>query len=112
MRYGVFPIKPLAVATGSMTPNVNIGDIVIIKKCKAKEIKVNDVIEYKLDKISVIHRVIAIEKKGEEKIYITKGDNNDRKDSLPVKENQIIGKIIVKVKYLGYPAVWFSKNSD
>lgn len=109
---GIFPIKPLAVATGSMKPNIDIGDIVIIKKCDPYEIEIDDVIEYKLDNISIIHRVVAIETTGEEKQYITKGDNNDDQDMLQVKEEQIVGKVIAKVKYLGYPAIWFNKNSD
>ena len=44
---GIFPIRPLGIATGSMKPTLNVGDLVFIKKCNANSIEVNDVIEYK-----------------------------------------------------------------
>ena len=41
---GVFPIKPLGVASGSMTPELYIGDLVLIKKCTANDVKIGDII--------------------------------------------------------------------
>lgn len=57
---GIFPIKPVGIATGSMEPQIHIGDLAIIKKCTANDVKLNDIIEYQLDGYTVIHRVIEI----------------------------------------------------
>ena len=55
---------------------------------------------------TVIHRVIEKKQKNGEYIFITKGDNNKSADSKPVYEDQVIGKCILKIRYLGYPAIW------
>ncbi len=77
---GIFPLKPIGVASGSMKPNINIGDVVIIKKCTANDIEVNDIIEYKRKNFSVIHRVIEKYQVDGEIFFITKGDNNKTAD--------------------------------
>lgn len=103
---GLFPIKPIAVLTGSMTPGIAVGDVVIVKKCSPKQISVGDIIEYQLDGFSIIHRVIEIKEVNNELCFVTKGDNNKAPDSELVKESQVIGKSLCSIKYLGYPAVW------
>ena len=40
--------------------------------------------------------------------FVTKGDNNNSPDSKEVIEDQLIGKVIFKIKYIGYPAIWFN----
>lgn len=105
---GIFPIKPVAVATGSMEKELNVGDIVIIKKCNANDINVGDIIEYKMEGYTVIHRVIEKKQTKGEYSFITKGDNNGNPDKEPVKEDQLIGKVIFKIRYLGYPAIWLN----
>ena len=108
---GIFPIKPIGVATGSMKPSINVGDLMIIKKCNANDIKVNDIIEYTKDDYSVIHRVIEIHQEDGEFFFITKGDNNDAQDSDPVREKQLKGKAIARIPYLALPTIWIDSLS-
>ena len=103
---GIFPIKPVAIATGSMQNELHIGDVAIIKKCDADDIEEGDIIEYQMEGYTVIHRVMKKTQKNGDFSFITKGDSNDTEDSEPVTENQIIGKVIFKIRFLGYPAVW------
>lgn len=103
---GVFPIKPVAIATGSMIPEIDVGDVAIIKKCNANDVIVNDIIEYQMEGYTVIHRVIEKRQSKGEYTFITKGDNNNAADINPVTEDQIIGKCVFQIKYIGYPAVW------
>jgi len=103
---GIFPIKPVAIATGSMEKELFAGDVAIIKKCNSNDIIVGDIIEYQMEGYTVIHRVIEKNQRNGEFYFITKGDNNKMPDALEVKENQIIGRVIFKVKYIGYPAIW------
>ncbi len=103
---GVFPVKPIAVATASMEPEIFIGDVAIIKKCNVNDVIVGDIIEYSLDDITVIHRVVKKEQIKGEILFTTKGDNNRQEDDLKVNESQLLGKVIFKIKYIGYPSIW------
>lgn len=103
---GIFPIKPVAIASGSMEKTINVGDIAIIKKCNANDVIVGDVVQYKMEGFTVVHRVMEKKQKNGEFYFITKGDNNPTADSKEVREDQVIGKLIFVVRYLGYPAVW------
>ena len=103
---GIFPIKPVAIATGSMEKTIFVGDIAIIKKCNPNDIIVGDIIEYQMEGYTVIHRVIEKKQNNGEFSFITKGDNNGVPDKDAVREDQLIGKMIFKIKYLGYPAIW------
>ncbi len=105
---GIFPIKPLAIASGSMEKAISVGDVAIIKKCKANDVNVGDIIEYKMEGYTVVHRIVEKKQKNGEFIFVTKGDNNARPDAKEVKEDQLIGKVIFNVKYLGYPAIWLN----
>lgn len=105
---GVFPIKPIAIASGSMEKELYVGDVVIVKKCNANDIVNGDIIQYQMKGYTVIHRVIEKKQKNGEYYFTTKGDNNPSEDKESVKEDQVLGKVIFKVKYLGYPAIWLN----
>lgn len=109
---GIFKYKPVSVMSNSMYPIFKRGDIVITEKISgeiSKNIKKYDIIEYILDDIIVMHRIIAIEKHGDKVLYITKGDNNNTVDKKKVKPEQVIGIIKFKVPVLGYPSVWLNE---
>ena len=106
---GIFPIKPVAIASGSMEKELYTGDIAIIKKCNANDVEVGDIIEYQMEGYTVIHRIMEKKQKKGEYFFVTKGDNNDAEDAKEVSESQLIGKIIFKIKYLGYPSIWINK---
>lgn len=95
------------IATGSMEPAYNVGDVLISKEIAPEEIKVGDNIAYrgevKVLKGKVItHQVISTQK-GEDGKYkiITKGISNTEEDP-EISEEQVYGKIIYKVKTLSY----------
>ena len=104
---GIFPIAPISIASASMIPEFNIGDVAIIKKCNVNDITVGDIIQYRMEGYTVVHRVVKKNQSGGRVTFITKGDNNNSPDSDPVTEDQLIGKAIFKIKYIGYPAIWF-----
>lgn len=94
------------VATGSMVPQYEVGDILISKEIDPSQIKVDDDIVYRgkegsfKDRI-VTHRVISVrEKEGQYKI-ITKGIANIEEDP-EITEDQVYGKVIYKVKTLSF----------
>lgn len=108
---GIFPIKPVAIASGSMEPELYVGDIAIIKKCNSNDVEEGDIIEYQMEGYTIIHRIKHKNQKNGQFIFITQGDNNNTEDSKPVTEEQLIGKVIFKIKFLGYPAIWLHNLS-
>ena len=108
---GIFPIKPIGIASGSMEPNYNVGDVVLVKKCNANDIQVGDVIEYVRKDYSVIHRVKEKYQEDGEFFFITKGDNNGEDDKDPVSETKVKGKVIARIPYLALPTIWIDRLS-
>ena len=108
---GIFPIKPIGIASASMAPKINIGDMIIIKKCSSNDIEINDVIEYRRGNYSVIHRVTDKYQIDGQTYFITKGDNNKDVDNEPVKEEQLRGKAIGRIPYVAMPTIWLEKLS-
>ena len=109
---GIFPIKPIAIATGSMEKEICVGDVAIIKKCNSNDVNVGDIIEYQMEGYTVVHRIIEKRQNNGRFSFITKGDNNNAPDRDEVKEDQLIGKVIFKIKYIGYPAIWMHLLQD
>lgn len=95
------------IATGSMEPEYNVGDVLIAKEIAPEEIKVGDNIAYRgevkaLKGKVITHQVIAIKKEEDGKYrLITKGISNTEEDP-EISEEQVYGKIIYKVKTLSY----------
>lgn len=82
------------VATGSMSPTINVGDVVIVKI--TKEVNKNDIIVFKEENNFITHRLIQ---KEEGKI-ITKGDANNSEDK-SITEDSILGKVITIIPQIG-----------
>lgn len=110
---GVFPVKPLVIASNSMAPKIHRGDIVIIKDSDVKKVKKGDIIRYKMEGYYVVHRVVkkTYDEKGN-LTFIMKGDNNDDVDLYPVKESQYAGTIKFNIPYLGYPTLILGELLD
>ncbi len=107
---GVFKYQMLGIGSNSMQPKISRGDAVIIKKIKTeKEIKKGDIIAYKTSDRIIIHRIVKIKTKNNEKIYTTKGDANNTEDNVEIKVKNIKGKVIVKIPYISYPSVFISE---
>jgi len=99
-----FGIKTYVIISGSMEPNLNIGDIVIARSIEnqEEEIKVGDIISYRKGHSVITHRIVDIKKDENGILRITaKGDNNNVKDSEDILINNIEGKVIGVISKLG-----------
>lgn len=109
---GFLHYKPIVIMSNSMKGTFSKGDIVIVEKINSKNIdslKRNDIIEYKLNNTSIIHRIIDVKDDINKKLFITKGDNNKSSDKEPVRSNQIVSKVKFSIPKLGYPSVYFKE---
>lgn len=97
------------VLSGSMEPVISIRDIVVTKKIAEEKLEIGDIITFvspdsRFGGISITHRII--DKYYDESIgsytYRTRGDANNVADSALVPNENIIGKVILRVPKLGY----------
>ncbi len=83
----------LVIKSGSMYPELDINDIIIVKKCKNYEI--GDIITYNYqNKYFITHRIIEKNKNS----FITKGDNNNSEDLEDIKIQNVKGKVILIIR--------------
>lgn len=95
----VFGYRAYVIITDSMKPNLNIGDIILIQKTENDQIDTGDIVTYKVSENSerITHRIV--EKSSD--IYVTKGDNNKLEDKNIVRFENIEGKYIYKIPFIG-----------
>ena len=106
---GYFKYYAIAVATGSMVPNINKGDVVIVnQKYNENDLKKGIVIAYKYNEKIVVHRIYKIIKSKDIIIY-TKGDANNEVDKWKVSKDMVIGTVKQKIPIIGYPTVWLNE---
>ena len=104
----MFRFSALAIGSPSMAKTINKGDMVIIDK-NAKDIKVKDVIAFEEQGRVIVHRVISIDDLNDIRLYQTKGDANPTKDGWKVNDNTLVGKVVLRIRWLGWPTVKLSE---
>lgn len=98
----IFGYSVFSTETGSMSPTMEKGDIVIIKI--GDEIREKDIITYKKEDVFITHRIEQIN--GDS--IIAKGDNNNTEDE-PIKKDEVVGKAVFIINNV---EVWKKVFSD
>lgn len=101
-------ISVYTIVSPSMTDTINVYDVVVnIRVKRAEHIEVGDIITYKSksslsEGMTITHRVVGIDKESNGNIrYITQGDNNSEPDATLVEFEDVIGKEILIIPWLG-----------
>ena len=99
----VFGYKILQVMSGSMSGEFETGDTILIKEIKNEsDLKIGDIITYRIEKNTMVtHRIVNITKIGEKLNYTLKGDANNTEDSEKVTFSNIEGIYIRKLNLIG-----------
>jgi len=95
----LFGYKFFNVISGSMKPNLEIGDIVIIKEIE--NINKGDIITFKQQDSIITHRVVDIIKEDGKIYYQTKGDKNNSNDENLVEYKDIEGIYVYRIPKIG-----------
>lgn len=96
----IFGIHPFIVLSGSMENEIKTGAVAYADtKAKVEDVKIGDIIVFKVGESQVTHRVIAI---NDNNTFTTKGDANATEDLAPVKFEDFGGQTIFSIPYLGY----------
>jgi len=101
-----------AIRSGSMSPALDTGSLVITRPVNPYSIDIGDVIAYHPPTnpdILVVHRVAGIDN-GSPLSFRTKGDANNSLDSYMVPAESILGQVSFHVPWIGY-LVGFAKSS-
>lgn len=101
-------ISIYTIVSPSMTPNVNVYDVVVnVRVNDPEKIEIGDIITFKSqaatsEGMTITHRVIAIDQLPDGTYeYMTQGDNNPEPDSSYVMFDNVIGKEIITIPGLG-----------
>lgn len=114
LNSNIFRYWMAVVASGSMEPTIEVGDVIIVdKKYKNNldKIQEGDVLVFTMSGKIYTHRVIKVIVKNGEYSFVTKGDRKGQaQDSWTVTKSEVVGVSKHTVKYVGLPAIWL-KNA-
>ncbi len=103
----LFGYSLFRVSSGSMEPELGIGDIILVQKFEGNNLNKGDIVTYvatdgEMSGKLITHRVVKepYEENGETYL-VTKGDAN-QDDDKPAKLSRIEGKLIIKIGFLKY----------
>ena len=100
------PINLYTIISPSMTPNINVYDVVVTTKTNTSKLKVGDIISFYTNEVNVngltiTHRIYQIGEQDDGRYFKTKGDYNQYVDKWTVRESDIVGKVLFKIPQLG-----------
>jgi len=101
---GFLGVQPTIIYSGSMRSAIDVGDIVLVSEVPIDEIQKGDIVQFKNENMSipVVHRVYDIIESENNKVFVTKGDDNDNPDREPVLPNHIMGKVVFNLPKIGW----------
>ena len=108
-QYTVFGHPSMIVVSGSMSPTIKTGDLIIdrpVSPGQAGKLHVGQIISFRATasrkSIVITHRIHAITSVDGHTAYFTKGDVNNAPDADPVPANSIVGLYFTRVSRGGY----------
>lgn len=94
----------LVVESGSMSPAISTGSMIFVQT--QEDYSVDEVLTFKAsaddNALPTTHRLIEIVNSNEQTLFRTQGDANDAPDSELIPQDQVIGKVIFSIPYIGY----------
>ena len=103
-----FGKKAFVIISGSMIPEIQIGDVVIVDE--TDNVKVGDIIAFRRESTVIVHRIVKEMNVKENVMYQTKGDNNNVEDPELVEVSSIEGVCVGKIPYIGKILMWLYNN--
>jgi signal peptidase len=95
----------LAVASGSMLPTLNIGDLIIVQKIDPSDINADpingDILVYKSGNNRIVHRAISKKYENGEWYITTRGDAYPGSSGEEWASSQLVGKVIARIPAIG-----------
>lgn len=104
--------KLFVVQSGSMEPSLKKMGIILVKpQNDYQKGDIVTVMEPANPKVSLTHRISGVVNEKEKISYITKGDANKDADTEKRPKENVVGKVLFTIPYIGYP-VSFAKTKE
>lgn len=102
----VLGFSAFRVVSGSMRPELQEDDLIVIKRVAPDKIEVGDIISFyspdpELRGAVNTHRVTAVAVEGGQYVFTTKGDANVIEDKYGVRGDEVLGKVVLVSALLG-----------
>lgn len=104
----------LAVLTGSMTPTIPVGSLVLVTPADPETVKPGDVITFQTAPgvaEYITHRVVHVQRDTQPKTFVTKGDANKGQDAEPVPFGAVRGTVQFHIPFAGTAATYIRTPS-
>lgn len=113
---GFFKYHLVVIGSGSMTPTIEKGDAIIVKKLskeEAEKLQVGQILVFKNSGLILVHRITKLtENEKGELCFRTKGDFNDSEDVFITNVNDVVGITNFKIPKIGLPTVWLKEQAN
>ena len=94
----------LTVLTGSMTPEIPVGSVVLVRPVDPRTFEIDDIATYQVEPgkdAYITHRIVRIKNSEEPTTFIFKGDAKRGRDLKPVPADAVKGEVWFHIPYLG-----------
>jgi signal peptidase I len=101
----------MVVRSGSMTPAIRTGDVVVVRPIAPTEAAIGDIVTFKDPEGGerlLVHRVRAISRSGDEVEVTTQGDANTTQEHWKVAADGTIGTVAYRIPLLGFATSWIN----
>ena len=111
----VYPFQTFYVRTGSMSPAIPVGALVVATRASAEDLNPGDVIVFQRPDrpgMMVVHRIEAIEQRASGPVFITRGDANSAPDGWEVPATGDGWQARYSVSRLGFVLGWLHAGTN
>ncbi len=101
--------RTMVVLSGSMTPTLGIGDVVIDRTVGVLDVRIGDIITFRdpiHKKRTVTHRVQDMRVEAGSITFTTRGDANTSDETWKIPTSGKVGRVVLRVPKLGYVLGW------
>jgi signal peptidase len=101
--------RSMVVRSGSMTPAIRTGDVVVVRPIAPTGARVGDIVTFEDPDGSgrlLVHRVRAMSRRGGQVAITTQGDANTTQEHWKVPVDGTIGTVVYRVPLLGFAVSW------
>jgi len=107
----VFGVSPLIVQSGSMSPAIQVDDLIFVREVDHAKLKVDDVVAFQPAGVVTVvtHRITEVYDEQGALMFRTKGDWNNTGDVDPIHHNQVVGQYFYRIPKLGRLAMFLQQ---